>query len=80
MSGWYLDSIDTSHVVGERDKALLASLAYTCSRIGAAVSLKVQDYFQNEKRSVIRLRTKGGKEKNFPFTICHTDQRRWTYF
>ncbi len=39
---------------------------YTCSRIGAAVSLKVQDYFQNGKRSVIRLRTKGGKEKEFP--------------
>jgi integrase/recombinase XerD len=32
-----------------------------CSRIGAAVSLKVQDYFQNGKRTVIRLRTKGGK-------------------
>src|SRR5260221_2804144 len=34
--------------------ALLASHPYTCSRIGAAVSLKVQDYFQNGKRSVIR--------------------------
>jgi integrase len=41
-------------------------LAYTCSRIGAVVSLRVQDYFQNGQRSVVRLRTKGGKEKEFP--------------
>jgi site-specific recombinase XerD len=61
-----LDSIDTNTVVGHRDKAVLATLAYTCSRIGAAVSLKVEDYFQNGKRSVVRLRTKGGKEKEFP--------------
>jgi integrase len=61
-----LDSIDINNVVGYRDKALLATLAYTCSRIGAAVSLKVGDYFQNGKRSLVRLRTKGGKEKEFP--------------
>jgi hypothetical protein len=30
------------------------------------VNLKVEDYFQNGKRSVIRLSTKGGKEKEFP--------------
>ena len=61
-----MDSIDTNRVVGHRDKALLATLADTCSRIGAALSLKVEDYFQNGKRSVVRLRTKGGKEKEFP--------------
>ena len=31
-----------------------------------SASLKVEDYFQNGKRSVVRLRTKGGKEKEFP--------------
>jgi site-specific recombinase XerD len=61
-----LGSIDTSDVIGHRDKALLATLAYTCSRIGAVVNLKVEDYFQNGKRSVVRLSTKGGKEKEFP--------------
>jgi len=30
------------------------------------VNLKVEDYFQNGKRSVLRLSTKGGKEKEFP--------------
>jgi site-specific recombinase XerD len=61
-----LDSIEAYSVIDHRDKALLAALAYTCSRIGAVVSLRVQDYFQNGKRSIIRLRTKGGKEKEFP--------------
>jgi site-specific recombinase XerD len=61
-----LDSIEAYSVVDHRDKALLATLAYNCSRIGAVVSLRVQDYFQNGKRSVVRLRTKGGKEKEFP--------------
>lgn len=61
-----LNSIGTATPVGHRDKALLATLAYTCSRIGAVVSLQVEDYFENGKRSVLRLRTKGGKEKEFP--------------
>jgi site-specific recombinase XerD len=64
--GCLLDSIDTSDVAGHRDKALLATLAYTCSRIGAVVNLMVEDYFQNGKKSVIRLSIKGGKEKEFP--------------
>jgi integrase/recombinase XerD len=53
-----LASIDTSHVVGQRDKALLATLAYTFARIGAVVNLKVEDYFQTGKRSLIRFKKK----------------------
>jgi integrase len=61
-----LHSIDTSHVIGHRDKALLATLAYTFARIGAVVNLKVEDYFQTGKRSLIRFKEKGGKEKEIP--------------
>jgi site-specific recombinase XerD len=61
-----LESIDTSHVVGHRDKALLATLAYTFARIGAVVNLKAEDYFQSGKRSLIRFKEKGGKEKEIP--------------
>ena len=50
-------------MVGHRDKALLATLAYTFARIGAVVNLKVEDYFQTGKRSLIRFKEKGGKEK-----------------
>jgi integrase/recombinase XerD len=57
-----LASIDTSHVVGHRDKAFLATLAYTFARIGAVVNLKVEDYFQAGKRSLIRFKEKGGPQ------------------
>ena len=61
-----LASVDTSHVVGHRDRAFLATLAYTFARIGAVVNLKVEDYFQAGKRSLIRFKEKGGKEKEIP--------------
>ena len=57
-----LDSIDVTHLVGLRDRALLAVMAYTFARIGAVVSLTPQDYLQVGKRSLIRFREKGGKE------------------
>jgi site-specific recombinase XerD len=57
-----LASIDTSHVVGHRDKAFLATLAYTFARIGAVVNLKVEDYFQAGKRPLIRFKEKGGPQ------------------
>ena len=61
-----LESIDVSHLIGLRDRALLAVMAYTFARIGAVVSLRPEDYFQIGKRSVIRFREKGGKEKEIP--------------
>jgi site-specific recombinase XerD len=61
-----LDKIDTSNVVGLRDRALLGTLAYTFARIGAVVNLKVEDYFQTGKRSMIRFSEKGGKETEIP--------------
>ena len=38
-----LGSIDTSHVVGLRDRALLGTLAYTGARIGAIARLRLGD-------------------------------------
>src|SRR5260221_14140564 len=61
-----LDSIDVSHLVGLRDRALLAVMAYTFARIGAVASLKPQDYFQIGNRSVIPFQEKGGKEQEIP--------------
>jgi integrase/recombinase XerD len=46
-----LESIDVNHLVGLRDRALLAVMAYTLARIGAVVSLAPQDYMQVGKRS-----------------------------
>jgi site-specific recombinase XerD len=61
-----LDLIDVTHLVGLRDRALLAVMAYTFARIRAVVSLTPQDYLQVGKRSLIRFREKGGKEKEIP--------------
>jgi site-specific recombinase XerD len=61
-----LQSFDTDSVVGLRDRALIAVMAYTFARVEAAVDLRVKDYFQNGRRSFVRLREKGGKEKEIP--------------
>ena len=38
-----LDSIDTSHVVGLRDRAIIALMVYTFARVGAMVKMRGED-------------------------------------
>jgi site-specific recombinase XerD len=57
----FLRSIDTSHVVGLRDRALIAVMVYSFARVSAVVGLKVEDYFPLKKRWWLRLHEKGGK-------------------
>ena len=61
-----LDAIEMSTHTGLRDRALLGVLAYTFARIGAAVNLKVEDYYPSGKRFLLRFKEKGGKEKELP--------------
>ena len=61
-----LDAIDASTHTGLRDRALLATLAYTFARIGSVVNLKVEDYYPSGKRFLLRFKEKGGKEKELP--------------
>lgn len=61
-----LDSIDTSHVVGLRDRALIAIMVYSFARVSAVVGMKVKDYYANGKRYWIRLHEKGGKFHEVP--------------
>jgi len=61
-----LDSIDTSTVMGLRDRALIALMAYSFARVSAATAMKVEDYFVQGRRSWIRLYEKGGKEHAVP--------------
>jgi len=56
-----LDSIDIDSIIGLRDRALIAVMVYSFSRVSAAVSLRVQDYFQSGKRWKFRFMEKGGK-------------------
>jgi site-specific recombinase XerD len=61
-----LDSIDTSTLIGLRDRALLGLLCYTFARVSAAVGMRVEDYYENGRRSWIRLHEKGGKRHDVP--------------
>jgi len=63
-----LDSMDTATVVGLRDRALIAVMAFTFARVTAVVGLKVEDYYLQNKRSWLRLREKNGKVNDMP---CH---------
>ena len=69
-----LHSIDTSHVVGLRDRALLGTLAYTGARIGAVARLRRGDLEDQGPQRVLRFREKGGKQREIP--VRH-DLDRW---
>ena len=63
-----LDSIDLSKPVGLRDRALIGLMVYSFARIGAALAMKVEDVFVQNRRLWVRLREKGGKAHAMP---CH---------
>jgi site-specific recombinase XerD len=61
-----LDSIDAARLSGLRDRALIAVMVFSFARVGATVSLKVEDYYQDGKRWWFRFREKGGKQHHVP--------------
>ena len=63
-----LDSIDVTTPIGLRDRALIALMVYSFGRIGAALAMRVEDVFVQNRRLWVRLREKGGKRHEMP---CH---------
>jgi integrase/recombinase XerC len=63
-----LDSIDVTTPVGLRDRALIGLMVYSFARIGAALSMKVEDVYVQNRRLWVRLHEKGGKRHEMP---CH---------
>ncbi|TLU70656.1 integrase [Lichenicoccus roseus] len=63
-----LDSIDVTTPIGLRDRALIALMVYSFGRVGAALAMKVEDVFVQNRRLWVRLREKGGKRHEMP---CH---------
>ena len=61
-----LDSIDTSTMVGLRDRALISVMTFAVARIGAVVAMRVEDYDPKGKRWWVRLHEKGGKRHEMP--------------
>jgi site-specific recombinase XerD len=63
-----LDSIDVTTPAGLRDRALIGLMVFSFARIGAALAMKVEDVFTQNRRQWVRLREKGGKAHAMP---CH---------
>ena len=63
-----LDSQPAGTIVGLRDRALIGLLVYSFARIGAALAMKVEDYYPQGRRMWVRLHEKGGKHHDMP---CH---------
>jgi site-specific recombinase XerD len=61
-----IQSLDTSTLVGLRDRALIGVMTYAFARIGAVVAMKVEDYYPGGKRWWVRLHEKGGKRHEMP--------------
>jgi integrase len=63
-----LDSIDASTPIGLRDRALIGLMVFSFARIGAALGMKVEDVYIQNRRLWVRLHEKGGKVHEMP---CH---------
>src|ERR1700675_3843734 len=61
-----LDSIDTTTLVGLRDRAVIGVMTFAFARIGAVVAMPVEDYYPEGKRWGVRLHQKGGKRHEKP--------------
>ncbi len=63
-----IDAIDATTVIGLRDRALIGLMVYAFARIGAAISMRVEDVYTQNRRLWARLHEKGGKQHAMP---CH---------
>jgi integrase/recombinase XerD len=63
-----LDSIYTSELIGLRDRDLLGLMGYTFARVSAVVTLRVEDYFQQGRRSWLSSPRKPANGMRLP---CH---------
>ena len=63
-----LDSIDVSTPAGLRDRALISLMVFSFARVGAALGMRVEDVYVQQRRLWVRLREKGGKRHEMP---CH---------
>ena len=63
-----LDSIDVTTPIGLRDRALIGLMVYSFARVGAAIGMKIEDVFVQNRRLWVRLHEKGGKRHEMP---CH---------
>jgi site-specific recombinase XerD len=58
--------VEVPLVVGLRDRAILATLAYTACRAGAVAKLRLGDFQHDGAQYVLRFQEKGGKSREIP--------------
>ena len=63
-----IDAIDATTIIGLRDRALIGLMVYSFARIGAAIGMRVEDVYAQNRRLWVCLREKGGKQHAMP---CH---------
>lgn len=63
-----LASIAPDTPIGLRDQALIGLMVFAFARVGAALAMRVEDVYTQNRRLWIRLREKGGKAHAMP---CH---------
>jgi site-specific recombinase XerD len=61
-----IDSIDVTTQAGLRDRALIGLMVYSFARVGAALAMKVEDVYVQNRRLCARLHEKGGKRHEMP--------------
>jgi site-specific recombinase XerD len=61
-----LDSIDVATPAGLRDRALIGLMVFSFARVGAALGMKVEDVYVQNRRLWVRLHEKGGKRHEMP--------------
>jgi len=60
------EAVELPLAVGLRDRAILATLAYTVCRAGAVAKLRLQDFQHDGAQYVLRFSEKGGKSREIP--------------
>ncbi|WP_242671691.1 tyrosine-type recombinase/integrase [Azotobacter chroococcum] len=63
-----LASIESDTPIGLRDRALIGLMVFAFARVGAALAMRVEDVYTQNRRLWIRLQEKGGKAHAMP---CH---------
>ena len=64
------ESIDTSTLIGLRDRALIGVMAYSFARIGAMLAMRVENYLPIGKGWFLRLREKRRQATRSPRALC----------
>jgi len=62
-----IDAINVPTVIGLRDRALIGLMVYSFARIGAAIAMRVEDVYPQNRRLWVRLHEKGGKQHAMPW-------------